>query len=236
MRDTTRAQLVENWKRDDPRLSPDEKETTIRFARDEDRATVHTDEAGIGRRLLAHPDTEVEEVTVLADGRVRRVSPEEVVENDEPVGLRASLPVGALKVRSTARKSSQHSAVISETVLDELPEPEAVTDGGRYVLPSIGSRVRDRQSEDGDELVVIDVHPETRAGDYRIEAIDATVAEVNGEYDQNAPVVEAVYVEESDQRVSGWRSVEDLVDAVEFDALNSYSFPADRLAGTGGRQ
>ena len=41
-----KAELVENWNRDDPRLAPQEKETTIRFARDEDRAVIHTDEAG----------------------------------------------------------------------------------------------------------------------------------------------------------------------------------------------
>lgn len=234
MRDTTRAQLVENWERDDPRLSPEEKETTIRFAKDEDRATVHTDEAGIGRRLLAHPHTEVEEVTVLADDRVRRVTPDEVNDEHAPVGIRVSVPVGALSVRSSPRKSTQHSAVISNRVLNELPDPEreTVTDGGTYNLPPIGSRVRDRDSEDDDELVAIDTHPDTPAADYIIDDLDATVADYNEDYDPTAPVVEVVYVEEAKHKINSWRSVEDLVDAVELGALNSYSFPADRLAAT----
>ena len=236
MRDTTLAQLVVNWERDDPRLAPEEKETTIRFARDEDRATVHTDEAGIGRRLLAHPDTEVEELTVLDDDSVRRLTPDEINDDHAPVGIRASLPIGALSVRSSPRKSAQHSAVISNRVLDELPdpEPEAATDGGTYNLPAIGSRVHDRDSEDGDEVVVIETHSLARASEFVIDELDETVAEVNPDYDQHAPVVEAVYVEEADQQLPWWESVEDLDDAVEGGAINSYSFPCDRLAGDDG--
>jgi len=235
MRDTTLAQLVENWERDDPRLAPEEKETTIRFAKDEDRATVHTDEAGIGRRLLAHPDAEVEELTVLDDDSVRRLTPDEVNDDHAPVGIRASIPIGTLSVRSSPRKSAQHSAVISNRVLDELPdpEPEAATDGGQYFLPDTGSRVLDRNTDERDELLVVEVHPEVRAADHVIDAIDATVADMNPEYDADAPVVEAVYTVEVDERLDGWRSVEDLRDAVEFGAINSYSFPADRLASTG---
>jgi len=232
MRDATRAQLVENWEREDPRLAPEEKETTIRFAKDEDRAVVHTDEAAIGRRILAHPESRVEEVAVLDGGseRVRRLSVEELPDDPEPVGLRASLPVGALSVRSSARKSRQHSLVVSKRVLDELPEPEPVTDGGRYLIPNVGSRVVDRDSDGRDELVVTDTHPDTGADRYEIDAIDATVADVNPEYDPAAPVVEAVYAEEVAERLDGWRSVEDLRDAAAFDAINSYSFPVDRLA------
>ena len=126
------ARLVGNWEREDPRLASGEKETTIRFAKDEDRATVHTDEAAIGRRLLAHPDSTVESVAVLDGGseRVRRVSVEDLPDDPEPVGLRVSLPVGALSVRSSSRKSRQHSQIVSKRVLDELPDPEAATDGG----------------------------------------------------------------------------------------------------------
>ena len=135
---STIAQLVENWERDDPRLAPSEKETTIRFARDEDRAVIHTDEAGLGRRLLAHDDSDVVEVAVLDDGRVRRVTLDEVERGDEPVGVRATLPIGALSIRSSSRKSDRHAQVVSDRVLDDVGKPEPVTDGGRYVLPGVG--------------------------------------------------------------------------------------------------
>jgi hypothetical protein len=107
----------------------------------------------------------------------------------------------------------------------------AFTDGGRaeYVLPSRGDRVRDRDR--GDELVVVDVDPETRAGAYEIDGLGgATVADANPAYDAAAPVVEAVYAEEAADSLDGWRSVEDLRDAVAFGALRSYTFPCDRLA------
>jgi len=229
---STIAQLVENWERDDPRLAPGEKETTIRFARDEDRAIVHTDEAGLGRRLLAHPDSEVVEVAVLDDGRVRRVTLDEVERGDEPVGVRVTLPIGALSVRSSSRKSDRHAQVVSDRVLDGVGKPEPVTDGGRYVLPNIGSRVVDR--EEGDELLVVELHEQTGADRYEIGLFgETTVAEENPHYDPSAPVVEAVYIDDVEETLDNWRSVEDVRDAVAFDALTAYSFPADRLRGVG---
>ena len=223
------AELVENWMRDDPRLAPQEKETTIRFARDEDRAVIHTDEAGLGRRLLAHDDSDVVEVAVLDDGRVRRVTLDEVERGDEPVGVRATLPIGALSIHSSSRKSDRHAQVVSDRVLDDVGKPEPVTDGGRYILPGVGDRVVDR--EEGDELLVVELHQQTGADRYKIDAVGKTVAEVNPEYDPAAPVVEAVYIDDVDETLDGWRSVEDVRDAVAFDAVTAYSFPADRLRG-----
>jgi hypothetical protein len=105
------------------------------------------------------------------------------------------------------------------------------TDGGTETrLPTAGDRVRDRDSDDGDELVVVETHPDTEARECWLDAIDATVADVNGAYDATAPVVEAAYVSAVEERLDGWRSVEDLRDAVSFGALSLYTFPADRLA------
>jgi len=109
------------------------------------------------------------------------------------------------------------------------------TDGGTTTrLPSAGDRVRDRDSDDGDKLVVVETHPDTEARECWLDAIDATVADVNGAYDAAAPVVEAAYVSDIEDRLDGWRSVEDLRDAVSFGALSTYTFPADRLAAVPG--
>lgn len=98
----------------------------------------------------------------------------------------------------------------------------------------MGSRVRDRDDEDGEELLVVGVS-DTPAGERTIDAIDATVADVNPEYDPDAPTVEAVYLDELEHALDGgWRSVEDVKDAISFDAVRSYTFPADRLASTAG--
>jgi len=103
------------------------------------------------------------------------------------------------------------------------------TDGGRTdVLPSPGDRVRDRDSGD-DELVVVNVDEDTTAAECWLTAINATVADVNGAYDPEAAVVEAAYVEDVSETLDGWRTVEDLRDAVSFGALSLYTFPADRL-------
>jgi len=109
------------------------------------------------------------------------------------------------------------------------------TDGGTETrLPAAGDRVRDRDSDDGDELVVVEIHPDTEARECWLDALDATVAEVNSAYDAAAPVVEAAYVEDVSETLDGWRTVEDLRDAVSFGALDVYTFPADRLAARPG--
>jgi hypothetical protein len=118
---------------------------------------------------------------------------------------------------------------------DEPASLEAFADGGTTTrLPSAGDRVRDRDSDDGDRLVVVETYPDTEARECWLDAINATVADVNGAYDAAAPVVEAVYLEDAENTLNGWRTVEDLRDAVSFDALRCYSFPADRLAALPG--
>jgi hypothetical protein len=102
--------------REDAALAPREKETTIRFAKDEDVATVFTAEAGLTRRLLAHPEASTVGVVVV-DGDARpEVMPSEV-NGRAVVGVRARVPVGALNVRSSARKSGGHADVVTERVL-----------------------------------------------------------------------------------------------------------------------
>lgn len=102
--------------REDPALAPAEKETNINFAKDEDTVHVYTEEAGIGRRLLAHPSATVEGVTVL-DGGVRPPADIDEVGGRDIVAVRARVPVGALKIRLNTRESDQHAEVVSERVL-----------------------------------------------------------------------------------------------------------------------
>jgi len=101
--------------REHPDLTPAEKETTIRFAKGDERATVYTAEAGLTRRLLAHPHADV---NVLENGGTRPVDLSEVSGRDI-VGVRASVPVGALKLRVSSRSAPGHAEVVSEEVLSE---------------------------------------------------------------------------------------------------------------------
>lgn len=111
--------LVENWNREDPELTPAEKETTFRFSRDDDLVHIHTDEAGIGRRLIQHPDSILDQVITLADGVRSRLDPDDVDHDCEIIGLQCRLPIGALSVRFRSRKAPSHSAVVTEGVLQE---------------------------------------------------------------------------------------------------------------------
>ncbi|WP_206662518.1 hypothetical protein [Halorubrum sp. BOL3-1] len=118
-----RETLVDAFDADDPKLAPEEKETTFGVARDEDRVRFFTAEAGVGRRLLAHPAAVLDEVVVEGDGRGRPArDPAEVSEGEHVVGVRGTLPVGALQIKSRPRKSDQHAAIVSERVLDEVDE------------------------------------------------------------------------------------------------------------------
>lgn len=106
----------------DPELAPVEKETVFRFARDLDRLRFFTAERGIGRRLIAHGHTTVEEV-VVREGAARPVrTPEAVDEDDHVVGVRGTLPVGVLSIRGEPRSATGHAEVVTDRVLAEGDE------------------------------------------------------------------------------------------------------------------
>jgi hypothetical protein len=111
-------------------------------------------------------------------------------------------------------------------------DPDLRADGGAVTLPSPGDRATD--TKHGDELLVVETRPDTSAADYPIDGLEsATVADVNDEYDPDAAVVEAVYPDELTEALDGWRSVEDIRDAISFGAVNSYAFPNDRVSPVG---
>lgn len=109
---------VAAFEREDPKLTPPEKETALRFARDEERVTIYTAERGIGRRVLAHPAAAIDEVTI-AEGRRKRpaVPLEELEEGDQVVAVRGTLPLGTVKVRERPRTSGGHADVVTKDVL-----------------------------------------------------------------------------------------------------------------------
>jgi len=118
------AQLVGAWRAEDPRLGPAEKETLMRFAKVDDRVVVDTTEAGIGRRVLAHPLAEIHRVTVLdEDGEhAHPADPATVTAEDAVVGVRATLPLGVVTISSSARESDSHADIVSDRVLEEVSD------------------------------------------------------------------------------------------------------------------
>lgn len=114
--------LLEAFAKDDPELTPQEKETTMRFARDEDAIDFFTAEAAIGRRFLAHPESTVEEVVVLEEGARRARDPRAVERDERIVSVRGRLPVGVLTIKRDPRSSGEHASIITRTVFDEVGE------------------------------------------------------------------------------------------------------------------
>lgn len=104
---------------EDTSLSSVEKETTITFSKADARASVYTEEAGLMRRLLRHPHFEVGTLRVNTDGAVgKQVAPSDF-EQGSITGVDGSIPIEALVAQTSLRETSQHSALVPESVLRE---------------------------------------------------------------------------------------------------------------------
>ena len=84
--------------REDPELTPTEKETMIRFSKTDGMATVYSESGGIMRRLMNHPEADVHPDRTI-DGTV--------------VAVRGEVPIGCLKVMANERKNGGQSEVVS---------------------------------------------------------------------------------------------------------------------------
>lgn len=102
-------------------------------------------------------------------------------------------------------------------------DPEAVVvPDVTYDLPTVGARVRDRET-DG-ELLVVDVFARTAAANHVFQS-ERSVADENPDYDPAAPVIECAYLDDLDEE----RDVDVLRKGPEFRDLRTYHFPVDRL-------
>lgn len=102
---------------EDATLCPAEKETAIFFSKDDDRASVYTEEAGLIRRLLHHPRVEVETLRVNGGESLGRKVALSDYEEGSITGVEGSIPITILVLQTSPRATSQHSAVVPEGVL-----------------------------------------------------------------------------------------------------------------------
>ena len=98
--------------REDPDLVPMEKETTFRFAKDQDRADVFTSERGLTRRLLTFPPFDLQTVTLADGSRVDCIQSIDASE-DTIVGVRGWVPIGCLKLRTSTRSRGSHAQLVT---------------------------------------------------------------------------------------------------------------------------
>ena len=131
--------------------------------------------------------------------------------------------------RRTERRTTDVSAGWRAEYAAQEVATTVLPDGGEE-RPGIaaGDRVRDLESDDSEELLVVGIR-DADAAEHVIAELGESVASVNPGYPPKDRVAEAVYMDDVESRLDGWRSVEDVRDAVAFDAIASYSFPASRL-------
>lgn len=100
-----------------------ERETSFHFSRADDRADVYSEEKAICKRLLMHPEFDLEMYTTShPDAPQQSIDVEEYHENGhdkrKPVyAVKGTIPIGCLKVAHKSRQSSGHADVVSGGVL-----------------------------------------------------------------------------------------------------------------------
>jgi hypothetical protein len=103
---------------EDEKLQPCEKETIIRFAKDQDWVHIYTEENGLMRRLLQHPHFQLESLRVhTEDSGVSRIPPENF-DKGSITGIDGRVPIGVLSVKTSSRTTSQHAAIVPDRVLE----------------------------------------------------------------------------------------------------------------------
>jgi hypothetical protein len=108
--------------RTDPDLSPSEQETVIRWTGDDDSATIYTEERGVMLSILRSPVARINELRVSDEDRFgARVLPKEYQEGSV-TGVKATVPIGAVLVKSASRSSNQRSRVVSDHAPEETTE------------------------------------------------------------------------------------------------------------------
>jgi hypothetical protein len=94
----------------------------------------------------------------------------------------------------------------------------------------IGARVEDRDADDPNPAVVVG-RPEEPAYATYIEALDASVADLNPEYAASGPVATVAYAGDLDAAPDVWRETppDALADICEDHDVRTYDFPTARL-------
>ena len=97
-----------------------------------------------------------------------------------------------------------------------------------------GQRARDRESEDGGEVLVLGANDKTAEECY-VSAIGQTVAEANPEYPASDPVADVAFIEGIEDALGLDWSADDVLQLTDSDDLDRarikvYGYPESRLA------
>ena len=92
--------LTPNMVHENPGLGPNETETLFEFMKSDDRFCIRTREAGLMRRLLLHPEFELNP------------------SRSDSSQIDGTLPIGCLSIGISPRKAPGHAEIISDGVFD----------------------------------------------------------------------------------------------------------------------
>lgn len=109
------AQEASEYVITDPELTSEEKEMSIGFTKQSEKATLFTAIASQVRRALTHTDVNVTELYVFnkTDESRWRTTLEDFNGDGSIVGLKAKLPIESLKVQANPRSNRSFAQVIS---------------------------------------------------------------------------------------------------------------------------
>lgn len=121
MNEDLRQRMIDSVNEDDD-LLPQEKETTIRMARDQTEITVFSAEGSVSKRLLAHPEFEIDHIRQKTSDSKVDIDAEDLAEEFDgrrrTVAVQGTMPVGVLTIKSSSRQSTGHAPVVSGRASD----------------------------------------------------------------------------------------------------------------------
>ncbi len=102
---------------EDEKLGAIEKETRLLFSKSDDHVELYTEEGGLMRQLLQHPEFRLEKLRVVTeDSWGQYVDPDDF-DGGTITGVDGWVPIGVLSLKTSSRSTSQHAAIVSERVL-----------------------------------------------------------------------------------------------------------------------
>jgi hypothetical protein len=122
--DDTLCRVLGNIK-SDPDLRPIERNVAFVTDADSDVFRVDVEVPSLIRRLLLHPEFDIEEIRVSDGDRFGARMPVSEYREGDITGVKGELPVGCMKVSESPRSRASWSTLVASGVLDNDPR-----DGG----------------------------------------------------------------------------------------------------------
>jgi hypothetical protein len=116
MADTNLAERVDR----DPRLTADEKETSITMYGSDKKFTIFSAKPTIVKSLLDHDHFDIISARLLKEGTKSNVSNRDELKTTEGkiVAVKGKMPVGVLTIKSVTRANNHQSSIVSSETVD----------------------------------------------------------------------------------------------------------------------